>query len=100
MDQLPVLVGDTEFYVEVAQTGPQPVALGDRLSFDGVRDTVQAIADQLNQVWERSRPTEASVEFALKLTSKGGRLTGLLVDGSAEAALKVTLTWRRAEGQA
>jgi hypothetical protein len=40
------------------------------------------------------KPAEASVELALKLVVKSGKLTGLLVEGGGEAALKVTLTWK------
>jgi hypothetical protein len=87
--------GGFTFYADVAQAGgAQPVGLDDVLSFDGVRDTVAAIATQLTQVWERVKPAEASVEFGLALTAKPGRLTGLLVDGSGSASLKVKLTWR------
>jgi hypothetical protein len=84
-----------EFYVQVAESGgPQTVGLDDLVSFDGVRDTVSAIARQLTQAWEAVKPQEASVEFDLALTVKSGKLTGLLVDGSGSAALKVKLVWR------
>jgi hypothetical protein len=83
-----------DFYVEVADVGgPANVGLDDVLSFDGVRATVQAIAVELTQAWQVVRPAEASVEFALALKVKEGKLTGLLVSGGAEASLKVTLKW-------
>jgi hypothetical protein len=92
---VPVRVGDTTFYVEVADVGgPQTVDLDDALSFDGVRDTVETISGELAAVWERVKPREASVEFGLKLTAKTGKLTGLLVEGGGEASLKVTVTWK------
>ncbi|MET7803149.1 CU044_2847 family protein [Micromonospora chersina] len=87
-----------EFFAELAEGGgPQTVTLDQVLSFDGVRDTVEAIAGQLGQVWERVMPSEASVEFGLALTAKAGKLTGLLVDANGEASLTVTLTWKRPE---
>ncbi len=91
-----VLVGsaETEFYVEVAETGAGTVALDDRFSFDGVRATIEAIAGELAGVWRRVKPSEATVEFGLKVTAKSGRLTGLLVEGGGEASLKVTMTWK------
>ncbi len=83
------------FYAEVVESGgPQPVALDDVISFEGVRDTVSAIARQLTKAWEEAKPQEATVEFDLGLTVKSGKLTGLLVDGSGSAALKVKLVWR------
>jgi len=63
------------------------------MSFDGVQHTVRAICEQLTNAWEHTKPAQATVEFALKLTAQNGKLTGLLVEGSGEASLKVTLTW-------
>lgn len=94
-----VRVGDVEFFVEVAGGGgPRTVGVVDALSFDGVRDTVEAVAGQLGQVWDRVQPSEASVEFGLSLTAKAGKLTGLLVDADGSASLKITLTWKAAGG--
>lgn len=91
-----VRAGGAEFYVEtVDAAGPTTIREGEVLSFDGVRATVEGIAEELAQAWEKVKPTEASVEFGLKLTAKSGRLTGLVVEGGGEASLKVTLTWKR-----
>lgn len=87
----------TEFFVEVVEaSGVGTVGLGDTLSFDGVADTVTAVARSLSSAWEVIRPDEATVEFGLKVTAKSGKLTGLLVEGGGEASLKVTLTWKSA----
>jgi Trypsin-co-occurring domain 1 len=97
-DRIPVAVNGVEFYVEVAeQDGVGTVGLDDVLSFDGVRDTVEAIAGQLAGVWDRVKPAEATVAFGLKLVAKSGKLTGLLVEGGGEASLTVTMTWRSVE---
>lgn len=94
--QVLVHAGGAEFWAEVAEAdGPRTVALDDVLSFDGVRDTVKAIGEHLVTAWEHVKPTEASVEFALALTAKNGVLTGMLVNGTGEASLRVTLTWSR-----
>jgi hypothetical protein len=93
----PVLVRaeGAEFYVQLADTaGPQAVGLDQVLSFEGVRETVTAICKELGKAWEVVKPAEAKVELALKLVAKSGKLTGLLVEGGGEAALKVTLTWK------
>lgn len=90
-----VRVDDVEFFVQVASGGgPQTVGLDKALSFDGVRDTVQAIASQLAKVWQQVAPSEASVEFGLSVTARTGKLTGLLVEGDGAANLKITLTWK------
>lgn len=91
-----VRAGGAEFFVEVADGGgPAPVRSDGVLSFDGVRATVEGIAAELARVWEKVRPSEACVEFGLRLAVKSGRLTGLVVEGGGEASLRVTLTWRR-----
>ncbi len=97
-EQRLVRVGGTEFYVEVADAGgPAAIRSDGVLSFDGVRETVEGIAIELSRAWEKVRPSEASVEFALKLTARSGKLTGLVVEGGGEASLKVTLAWRQSE---
>ena len=91
-----VRAGEAEFYVEVADAGGPATIGSDRaLSFEGVRATVEGIATELSQAWEKVRPSEASVEFALRLTAKTGKLTGLVIEGGGEASLKVTLAWRQ-----
>jgi hypothetical protein len=98
---VPVVAGGVEFFAEVeAPPGPSNVSLDQVLSFDGVRRTVEAISSELVQAWKTVRPDEASVEFALTLKAKEGRLTGLLVSGGAEGSLKVTLTWKNNDAAA
>jgi Trypsin-co-occurring domain 1 len=84
-----------DFYVQVDdEDGLRTVGSERALSFDGVRDTISAIAEQISEACRRVSPAEASVEFGLSLTVKAGKLTGLLVDGSGSASLKVTLSWK------
>lgn len=91
--------GEAEFWVRVVDAGgPSPIGLGEALSFEGVRNTVEEIGSQLSAAWDRVKPREAVVEFGLTLTAKSGKLTGLLVDGEGEASLKVTLTWSGGPG--
>ena len=103
MGQERLVVADgVEFFVEVAD-GAGPTTIDDRngpMSFQGVRETVTAIGAELSQAWQTIKPDEAQVEFALKVTAKSGRLTGLLVEGGGEASLKVTLTWKPAPAAA
>jgi len=97
-----VSAGGAEFYVEVADAVGGPTTIRDDgvpLSFDGVRATVEGIATELDGVWLRVKPSEASVEFGLKLTAKSGKLTGLVIEGGGEAALTITLTWKQPEAK-
>ncbi|MGH3392537.1 MAG: CU044_2847 family protein [Actinomadura sp.] len=93
-----VHVNGVDFYVQVAdEGGPRTVGLDQALSFDGVRDTISAIATQVGEACQQVSPDEASIEFGLSLTAKAGKLTGLLVEGSGAASLKVTLSWRKSD---
>lgn len=94
-EQVMVESGGTTFWVEVAEgSGVSTVSLDTAMSFDGVADAVTEIGRSLSAAWDAVKPDEASVEFGLKVTAKTGKLTGLLVEGGGEAALKVTLSWK------
>lgn len=92
-----VSAGGAEFYVEVAEVGGPTTIQDDGgvLAFDGVRATIEGIAAELGEAWQKVKPTEASVAFGLKLTAKSGKLTGLVVEGGGEASLAVTMTWKQ-----
>jgi hypothetical protein len=62
-----------------------------------VSSHVQAVCGPLAETWEHVKPAEATVEFALGLVARQGKLTELLVEGGGEASLKVTLTCRDEE---
>ncbi|MGH3693591.1 MAG: CU044_2847 family protein [Pseudonocardiaceae bacterium] len=90
-----VQAGGSEFYVELSDSGGPTTIRDERpLSFDGVRATVEGIATELAQAWQKVKPSEASVAFGLKLTTKSGKLTGLVIEGGGEASLMVTLSWK------
>jgi Trypsin-co-occurring domain 1 len=94
-ESVPVRSGDVEFFVEVSEMADvQTIGLDEAFSFDGGRETVQAIAEQLTDAWEKVRSSETSVEFGLKLTAKSGKLTSLIVEGGEETSLRVALTWK------
>ncbi|MEN8650818.1 CU044_2847 family protein [Streptomyces sp. 21So2-11] len=72
-------------------------SLGHALAFDGVRECIEAVAAQLAQAWDQVKPSEATVEFGLSVTAKGGKLTGLIVEGGGAASLNIRLTWKAPE---
>ena len=89
-----------EFLVEVRGGGPGgagTAGLADRLDLQGVSDTIKVVAHQLKRAWDDAKPDEATIEFGVDVTMKSGKLTGVLVDGEAQAALKVTLTWKKSD---
>jgi hypothetical protein len=91
--------GTVAFYAQVSETDDsdlQTIGLDEVMSLDGVQDTIEAIGSRLAMACKRVRPTEATVEFGLKLTARSGKLTGLLVEGGGEATLQVKMTWASA----
>jgi hypothetical protein len=75
-------------------SGPRDIGLSEALSFEGVSDTLEQIGRAVVGALVNVKPERARVEFGLELAVKSGRLTGLLVEGNANASLKVTLEWQ------
>lgn len=85
--------------------GPEPGGLTFKdTGFGNLTDQVQARVESLHSVvtsvarslavpLRAVRPDEVSVEFGIELTAKSGKVIGLLADGEAKGAIKVTLTW-------
>lgn len=92
---VPVRVGDTEIWVQLAESGgAQTASLKEQFAFEAVGQALEAMASELGKIWQTVKPAEATVELGLSLTAKSGRLTALLVEGGGEASLKVKLMWK------
>lgn len=98
---VPVKFGNTKVLVEVVDPvaasdtdGPGVASLRDALSFDNVQKAIESIAGELAAAWDTVKPAEAAVELGFNLKVDQGLLTALLVKGSADASLKVTLKWK------
>ena len=63
------------------------------LPFDGVTNSIEAIADRVTAALESARPEKATVEFGIDVGVETGGLTGLLAKGTGSATLKITLEW-------
>jgi hypothetical protein len=82
--------------VEARNFSPeQPVGIADVLKFDGVTKSIEAVADRMTAAFDRVKPDRASVEFGIDIGVESGTLTGLVVKGSGNATLTVTLEWQR-----
>ncbi|MET7857129.1 CU044_2847 family protein [Streptomyces sp. NPDC005318] len=60
---------------------------------ESLHGVVTSVARSLAEPLRAVRPDEVSVEFGIELTAKAGKVVGLLADGEAKGAIKVTLTW-------
>ncbi|MFF3749571.1 CU044_2847 family protein [Streptomyces sp. NPDC002018] len=60
---------------------------------ESLQGVVTSVARSLVGPLRAVRPDEVSIEFGIELTAKSGKVVGLLADGEAKGAIKVTLTW-------
>ncbi len=58
-----------------------------------VSGTLEGIARAIRSGLEKVAPSKTTVELGIQLAVKNGKLTGLIVEGKADASLKVTLEW-------
>jgi hypothetical protein len=79
--------------VETVILGGEQEIAGRIPSFDGVTDAVEGIAKALAGTLSRVSPSKAAVEFGLDVGLESGQLTALLVKGSGNASVKITLEW-------
>jgi hypothetical protein len=83
--------------VEAQNLSPdQPVGIRDVLSFDGVTESIEAVAARVTTALDKVRPDRAAVEFGVDVGVETGGLTGLIAKGTGSATLKVTLEWEGA----
>jgi hypothetical protein len=61
--------------------------------FQPVLDTMGHLAGALRQSLSTLLPSKATVEFGVDIAAESGKLTALLVGGSAAAHVTVTLEW-------
>jgi hypothetical protein len=73
--------------------GEEQVSVGEILDFEGITDAIEAIATSITGTLAKVKPKKASVEFSLKIGVESGKLTSLLVKGTGEGNLKITLEW-------
>lgn len=61
--------------------------------FKEVTDTVESLARAMVGTLKKAKPRTATVEFGLQIGIESGKLTALLVKGTGNANLKLTLEW-------
>ncbi|MFF8375545.1 CU044_2847 family protein [Streptomyces sp. NPDC015661] len=97
-----VEVGDATLFVEARRLGPDSglEGLGDRLpDLSAVTDALASFAGRIGEALHEAAPDRATVEFGCQLGLDSGKLTALVVQGSANASLRVTLEWVRKPGR-
>ncbi|MFF8840139.1 CU044_2847 family protein [Streptomyces sp. NPDC015130] len=91
-------VGDATLFVEATRLGPDSEleGFGDRLpDLSAVTAALASFAGQIGEALDRAAPDRATVEFGCQLGLDAGKLTALVVQGSTNASLRVTLEWEK-----
>jgi Trypsin-co-occurring domain 1 len=85
----------TDLNFETSRSGgEQRVAkLTDVLDSREIAKTIEGTVEVLRGTFDRIKPDKASVKFGLKVAVESGHLTAVVVKGSGEANLEVTLEW-------
>ena len=78
--------------------GAEKVGWRDRFDLTDVTDMLDGVAQSLRAAAESAKPSKMKVELGIELAVKSGKLTGIIVEGSGTASLKVTLEWQRGSG--
>jgi Trypsin-co-occurring domain 1 len=84
--------GTTIIRIEASVLGEQEVA-STEFSFTDATSTIEAISKDLMSVLKRVEPKKATVKFGVELAIESGKLTAMLVKGSAKANVEITLEW-------
>lgn len=84
--------------MEVRRLGPDSEleGLGDRLpDLSAVPEALSSFAGQIGEALHQAAPNRATVELGCRLDLDAGGPTALVVQGSANASLRVTLEWEK-----
>jgi hypothetical protein len=65
------------------------------VQFAEITGAIEGISQALIETLDRVRPQKVSVEFGLELGFEAGKLTALLVKGTATANLSIKLEWAK-----
>ena len=102
MDTTLVQLSDrtTLIRVETTPVGPQPKDIGTPSPKDlaNVTKTVQAISQDIVGSLIQKGISKISVTFGIKIGVETGQLLAIIVKGTAEANLGITLEWNKASG--
>jgi hypothetical protein len=80
--------------VEARSVDPEAdIGIGDILSFQGMVDSIEAIAASMTAALAKAKPDKATVEFGVDIGVEAGGLTSLIVKGTGKATLTITLQW-------
>jgi hypothetical protein len=85
----------TDLNFEASQPGGEREVgrIEDVLDSSKIAKTIEGTVEILRGTFERIKPEKASVKFGLKVSVESGHLTAVIVKGTGEANLEITLEW-------
>ncbi|MEV6871967.1 CU044_2847 family protein [Amycolatopsis sp. NPDC051128] len=100
---IPVRFDDRTLYVEARPVGDGDEEVAGRLlEFEGFTEALSKVANTVTDAVQagltKVKPTKVTVEFGCEAGMESGRLTAILVKGTAKANLKVTMEWKPGDG--
>ena len=91
---IPVELEDgTTINVEAVVIGGEQEVAFEVLPFAEVSGAIESIAKAVMKPLQKIKPTKTSVELGVAIGLEAGQLTTLIVKGTGEANLKITLEW-------
>jgi hypothetical protein len=92
-EAIPIKVGDSIVFARVHAIGGEEEVAWKTYDFDPVMNAIKAMAGELGAIFDKVRPSKASVEFSVELAIESGMVTALFFEGGSKSGLKVTLEW-------
>jgi Trypsin-co-occurring domain 1 len=71
------------------------VDLGKVFKSEEIAKTIEGAVTILKGTFDRIKPDKASVKFGLKVAIESGELTALIVKGTGEGNLEITIEWAK-----
>jgi hypothetical protein len=81
----------------VVDTDLREVGWRHGVNADEFFDSIRSLATRLTEALKAAAPTKISAEFGITASIKSGKLTALLVEGTGEATIKVSVEWDRSK---
>ena len=87
------LADGTIIYIQARSFGGEQQVAGKLPSFEEVTHAIGGIAKPLVSMLKEVQPRKATLEFGVEVAVEAGKLTALLVKGTADATLTIALEW-------
>lgn len=86
------LTDGTNVRIEATPIGDRKINFPTR-PFNEVTVAIESLSQEIAEALQKVNPNKASVTFGIDIGIESGKLTPLLVKGSATANLEITLEW-------